>query len=243
MNRCAQTIKPTIAKAPRFVRTGFFDLLVSSGHSHFNGTAMTATLSLVLFDMEGVLTRYDRDVRVTHLAAATGCAPDVIRHAIWGSGLEARADAGIISVDDYLAQLGAMMGYPVTREQWLASRRASIKPDTQTLALAEKVAEQCRIAILTNNSYLVTEHLDYLNPAVDRLFGKAVYSSASFGATKPAAQAYLGCIGLIRATPEETLFIDDTAANVQGAIGAGLRGYTFTDAQELERELRRLGLL
>jgi glucose-1-phosphatase len=33
---------------------------------------MNDSISLVLFDMEGVLTHYDRDARVAHLAASTG---------------------------------------------------------------------------------------------------------------------------------------------------------------------------
>jgi glucose-1-phosphatase len=204
---------------------------------------MSATLSLVLFDMEGVLTHYDRDARTAHLAASTGCAPDAVRHAIWGSGLEARADAGEIGDDDYLAALGAMLNRRIDRATWLEARRASITPNAQTLALAERVAKRCEIAILTNNCRLVTDHLDYLNPAVDALFGQAVYSSASFGATKPAAQAYLGCVGRIGAQPSRTLFIDDTAANAQGASDAGLIGYQYESAEALEKELERFGVL
>jgi glucose-1-phosphatase len=204
---------------------------------------MTDSISLVLFDMEGVLTHYDRDARVAHLAASTGCAPDAVRHAIWDSGLEARADAGEMSDDAYLAALGAMLNVSISRNVWLASRRASITPDTQTIALAEQVAKRCEIAILTNNCHLVTDHLDYLNPAVDALFGSAVYSSASFGATKPAAPAYLGCVRQIGVSPAATLFIDDTTANVQGAANAGLIAYQYENAQALQLELNRLGLL
>ncbi|WP_321799624.1 HAD family phosphatase [Caballeronia sp. J97] len=203
----------------------------------------SVTVSLVLFDMEGVLTHYDRDVRVAHLAASTNCSPESVRHAIWGSGLEARADAGIIDENEYLATLGAMLNHPVSKDEWLAARRASITPNEQTLALAGQLRSSCRMAILTNNCHLVTDHLDYLNPAVDRMFGNAVYSSASFGATKPAAQAYLRCVEEIGARPGETLFIDDTGANVQGAIDAGLIGYKFENAATLKREFERLGLL
>jgi glucose-1-phosphatase len=204
---------------------------------------MNDPISLVLFDMEGVLTHYDRDARVAHLAASTGCAPDAVRHAIWGSGLEARADAGEISVDDYLAALGATLNVAISRDIWLASRRASITPNAQTIALAAQVGRRCPIAILTNNCHLVTDHLAYLNPAVDALFGAAVYSSASFGATKPSAQAYLGCVTQIGVAPANTLFIDDTAANVQGATRAGLIGYQYERADALEQELNRFNLL
>lgn len=41
----------------------------------------------------------------------------------------------------------------------------------------------------------------------------------------------------------ETVFIDDNAANVQGASDVGLIALRFTGEPELRRELERLGLL
>jgi putative hydrolase of the HAD superfamily len=204
---------------------------------------MTAFITLVLFDMEGVLSHYDRAARVAHLAATTGQSADTVRHAIWGSGLEARADAGQISDDEYLSELAALLHYPIDRDEWLAARHASITPNEAVLALARQVAGTRRIAVLTNNCRLLTDHIAYLNPPIARLFGPRVYSSASFGAAKPAAQTYLGCLEQIGASAAETLFIDDTEANVTGAIDAGLRGHRFIDAAGLSQELSRYGLL
>jgi len=82
-----------------------------------------------------------------------------------------------------------------------------------------------------------------LNTPVARLFGGDVYASASFGAVKPAAQACPGCVAHLGAGPGETLFIDDTDANVAGAVYAGLHGYRFVDADALKAELTRRGLI
>jgi putative hydrolase of the HAD superfamily len=204
--------------------------------------SMTASITLVLFDMEGVLTHYDRAARVDHLAATAGCSPDIVRHAIWGSGLEARADAGQISDDEYLRELGMLLNYPVSRDDWLAARHASITPNQEALALAAKVAERHRIAVLTNNCRLLTDHIAYLNPPVARLFGTHVYSSAAFGAAKPAAQTYLRCLEQLGVPAAQTLFVDDTAANVNGAIDAGLQGHQFVSVAALSDELQRRGL-
>jgi putative hydrolase of the HAD superfamily len=204
---------------------------------------MTASITLVLFDMEGVLSHYDRAARVDRLAHISGRSAQAVRHAIWGSGLEARADAGQISDDEYLRELGRLLHYPVSREDWLAARHASITPVESVLALAGKVAERHRIAILTNNCRLLTDHIDYLNPPVARLFGAHVYSSAAFGAAKPAAQAYLRCVERLGVRAEQTLFVDDTEANVNGALDAGLQGHRFVSAAGLSEELQRYGLL
>ncbi|CAE6729050.1 hypothetical protein R69658_01728 [Paraburkholderia aspalathi] len=204
---------------------------------------MTASITLVLFDMEGVLSHYDRSARVDRLAAISGQTPEAVRDAIWGSGLEARADAGQISDDDYLAALGELLSYPVSREDWLSARHASITPDKEVLALAERVAEYHRIAVLTNNCRLLTDHIGFLNPPVAQLFGVHVYASAAFGAAKPAAQTYLRCVEQLGVPAAETLFIDDTDANVAGARHAGLQGYRFVSAEALSAELERCGLI
>lgn len=204
---------------------------------------MTASITLVLFDMEGVLSHYDRAARVDRLAAITGRTAQAVRHAIWGSGLEARADAGLIGDDEYLRELSVLLNYPVSRDDWLAARLASITPNESVLALAAQVAERHRIAILTNNCRLLTDHIGYLNPPVARLFGTNVYSSAAFGAAKPAAQTYLRCLEQLGAPAAETLFVDDTESNVSGAIDAGLQGYKFVSAAHLLDELQRRGLL
>jgi HAD superfamily hydrolase (TIGR01509 family) len=204
---------------------------------------MTAPFSLVLFDMEGVLSHYDRAVRADHLTALCNKRPEAVREAIWGSGLEARADSGELSDDDYLAALGALLGCSVSHDMWLASRRASIMPNIETLALAESVARHHKIAVLTNNCRLVSEHIGYLNPPVARVFGSDVHATASFGAAKPAAQAYLRCLERLGMQASETFFIDDSEANVAGALDAGLRAYKFVDAATLSEELKRRQLL
>jgi HAD superfamily hydrolase (TIGR01509 family) len=213
------------------------------GSSQRGADNMTASITLVLFDMEGVLSHYDRSARVEHLSAVSGQAPDTVRHAIWGSGLEARADAGLISDDEYLGALGDLLSCHITRDDWLAARRASITPNAEVLALAASVAERHKVAVLTNNCCLVTDHIGFLNPPVAQLFGPHVYASASFGAAKPAARAYLGCLEQLGVGADETLFIDDTDANVAGAIDAGLRGYRFVSADALLEELERYRLM
>jgi len=204
---------------------------------------MTSSIKLVLFDMEGVLSHYDRAARTQRMAQLTGKSPDAVRHAIWDSGLEARADSGQIGDDAYLRELGDMLGCTVSRDDWLTARHASITPNLDTLAVARRVAARRAIAVLTNNCHLVTDYIAYLNPPVAQLFGARVFASAAFGAAKPAARAYLGCVARLGVDASDTLFIDDSEANVAGAMAAGLHAYRFVSAEALSEELARFDLL
>jgi putative hydrolase of the HAD superfamily len=193
--------------------------------------------------MDDVLSHYDRSARVDHLSAISGRTHETVRQAIWGSGLEDSADAGLISDEEYLTAMGEILGCHVTRDDWLAARRASISPNVEVLALVRKLSARYRIAVLTNNCQLVTDNIQYLNPAVAELFGPQVYASASFGAAKPAAHTYLRCLDAVGVSATETLFIDDLEVNVEGAISAGLHGHVFTGAGSLSDELERRKLL
>ncbi|WP_415913664.1 HAD family hydrolase [Paraburkholderia sp. J63] len=200
-------------------------------------------VSLVLFDMDDVLVHYDRSVRVNRLARLSNRTPDEVVHAIWGSGLEAQADAGSIDDMAYLRQTSALLGCTVSLYDWLEARRESMTPNVEVLAFAAEISRRCRIAVLTNNPRLVETHIAGLCPPIAELFGAHVYASASFNAAKPCAEVYLKCVGALGVAPAQTLFIDDLAVNVEGARNAGLLGHQFTGHRLLADELREHRLL
>jgi glucose-1-phosphatase len=204
---------------------------------------MTAPISLVLFDLDDVLCRYDRSARIAHLAAVVGRDAQTVRRAIWDSGLEGRADAGQTGDAEYLDELGTLLGYPLTLNDWLDARRAAMTPDHAVLALAQTVAARHRVAVLTNNCRLLADHIHDLCPPVAEVFGAQVYASASFGVAKPSPELYRRCVAHLGTAPDKTFFIDDVEANVVGAIEAGLHGHRFIGMEALASELAYYRLL
>jgi putative hydrolase of the HAD superfamily len=193
--------------------------------------------------MDDVLCHYDRNVRYTHLGKLTGHDAETIRHALWDTGLEWRADQGQLDGPAYLDELSWQLDCRITLEDWLGARRAAMQPDFEVLRLAQRLAGQFRIAVLTNNSRMVADHIAFLCPEVAALFGDTVHASAMFQAAKPAAEVYLRCLEHLQAPAGQTLFIDDLEENVNGAITAGLQGHHFTGAAALERDLSTRGLI
>lgn len=200
-------------------------------------------ISLALFDMDDVLVHYDRSARVASLASLSNRSLDEVANAIWGSGLEARSDAGLIDSAAYLLETSELLGCSVSLDEWLRARRESMSPNLEVLALAAEVSKTCTIAVLTNNTQLVADNISHLCAPIADLFGKNVFASASFNAAKPSPEAFLKCLGLLGVAPSETLFVDDLEANVAGARDAGLLGHVFTDSAALSEELRKHCLL
>jgi 2-haloacid dehalogenase len=63
------------------------------------------------------------------------------------------------------------------------------------------------------------------------------------GVLKPSQEIFRLLTERYRIDPSESLFIDDSPANVEGARAAGLQAHHFVDAPSLEAELASVGLL
>jgi HAD superfamily hydrolase (TIGR01509 family) len=206
-------------------------------------TADKPAIRLVIFDMDGVLDRYDLAARLDRLAAATGKSAAAIHAAIWKSGFEDAADAGQFSAAEYLAGFGERIGAPVSRADWIAARRAAMHPNRDVLALAERLKARAGIAVLTNNGFLVKDAFDELFPELPPLFGERLHVAAEFGAKKPDPEVYRRLVARHGIAPGQAMMIDDKPENVEGAAKAGLAGHRFNGIDGLRREFQARGLL
>ncbi len=72
---------------------------------------------------------------------------------------------------------------------------------------------------------------------------RGVTVSGEIGLIKPDRAIYDRHVEVFDLDPAASLFIDDSPANVEGAIAAGWQGIHFRDPAQLRRDLAELGLL
>ncbi|WP_333940004.1 HAD family hydrolase [Bradyrhizobium sp. CCBAU 11357] len=205
--------------------------------------AVTDVIKLVLFDMDNVLCDYDRGKRVACLAELAGTTSEAVHAAIWDSGFEALGDSGTLEAADYLRGFGERIGYPLSLDEWVEARRRSMQADRAMLEIAGRLRQTVDIAVLTNNTTLVADHIDTLLPDLRPLFGSRIYASAQFKTAKPDPRCYRLCLSDLDVRPEAVLFVDDLAANVAGARKAGLFAHHHTSVQAFRQALSEHGLL
>jgi len=205
--------------------------------------AVTDAIKLVLFDMDNVLCQYDRAKRVAHLAELAGSTSEFVHAAIWESGFEALGDCGALDAADYLRGFGERIAYPLSLDEWVEARRRSMRANNAVLDMAASLRETVDIAVLTNNTTLVADHIDTLLPELRPLFGSRIYASARFKTAKPDPRCYRLCLSELQVAPETALFIDDLAQNVAGAKEAGLLAHHHTTPEALRQALMKYGLL
>ena len=205
--------------------------------------AVTDEIKLVLFDMDNVLCDYDRGRRVACLAELAGTSSEAVHAAIWDSGFELLGDSGALDAADYLRGFGERIGYPLSLDEWVEARRRSMQADRGMLEIARCLRDTVDIAVLTNNTTLVADHIDTLLPELRPLFGSRIYTSAQFKTAKPDPRCYRLCLSELQAAPDTVLFVDDLAANVAGAREAGLFAHHHNSVETFRQALSEHGLL
>jgi glucose-1-phosphatase len=200
-------------------------------------------VAFVVFDMDDVLVNLDRLLRLDVLEEYTGIAADDIDRSIWQSDFESAAEAGAYETGDaYLAEVNRRLGTTLTRDQWARARRLAMTPDHDVLGIAERIAVDHRIALLTNNGALVQEMLSDISPEVSTLFGDHAHTTSTFGARKPDRAVFERLLAHHGVEAGESLFIDDSPASVAAARRVGMNGIVYRDPEQLQTELGTYGV-
>jgi glucose-1-phosphatase len=193
-----------------------------------------STPSLVLFDLDGVLVGYDHARRMAHMGAALGRTPEAVFAALFESGLEPRYDDGLLTTHEYLAALGELLGCTVDRATWSAARLAGMACTEASCARILGIARHCDVAVLTNNGPMVVDLLPEAMPQLFPLLADRVFCSAAMRVSKPSREAFLIPLQRLGHPPQDTLFLDDNLANVEGARMAGLHAEHIARAGDFD---------
>jgi putative hydrolase of the HAD superfamily len=94
---------------------------------------------------------------------------------------------------------------------------------------------------ITDNVKEIVSFLKTKYNFFDKFIGVAI--SAHIGVLKPCEKIYQYLLDRYQLVPQDTVFIDDLHANVEGARMVGMKGIHFSDAASCRNELKRLGVL
>lgn len=196
---------------------------------------------LFLFDMDDVLCDYDWRTRMAAITARTGHDLTELRRRWWLSGIEFAAEAGEPNdPDEYLRVVGDAIGAQIPRDEWVRIRAEATTPRPDALAAVAQASEFGRVALLTNNSILIHEHLTEVAPELANLMGaEHLHASARFGARKPDPTVYARAMEYYDTSPAETFFVDDRPENVAGAESLGITGHVYRHAAGLADAIAR----
>lgn len=198
-------------------------------------------LRAIIFDIGRVLLRVDVSRSLTGLAENIPLSPEEIWSAISNDPRWPDWQEGRISPRDWHLHLAKRLGGSLTFEQFVDSWNRALDPvPIHENSLFEKLSGRYRLALLSNTDPV---HVAHINATYDflRFFPVRIYS-CSVGASKPDPLIYREALRVTKVRAEEAVYIDDIPAYVEAAQRLGMAGIPFESPQQLENDLRALGV-
>ena len=147
-----------------------------------------------------------------------------------------------LTLDQYLDRTVFYRPRPFSRDEFRAFMFAQSRELPESRAVVSQLACSGRFFLATINN----EPLE-LNQRRIEQFGlrndfRVFFSSCYVGARKPDAAIYRLALEVTQRDPQECIFIDDRALNLECAGRLGMRTIHFQNAAQLQDELRRSGV-
>lgn len=194
---------------------------------------MPARFEALVFDLGGVIASHDNDLLYRRIAARSTM-PDALER-LRGSTGDRDLGTGRLRVSGLHRRLCAEYGLAADWPEFAGIWCSHLGLDPAMLDYVEDLARQQRVLIFSNTN---AEHWDYIVALSEGRLGRfEAYLSHEIGLVKPDIEAFLDVARRAGIDPRRSLFIDDIAANIDGARAAGFEGLLFTGQSALEAYL------
>ena len=197
-------------------------------------------IKVILFDLGGVLAELRGEAHMLSLLDGRMDRAEMWRH--WGESPAVRAhETGKMSAEEFADAIVDELALPIGADEFLRGFRDWIVgPYAETPALIREVAARHTTALLTNTSAVHWPIIETLNvlPHMHH-----VIASYQIGKIKPDRDFFDAALQRVNALPHETIFFDDSAANVAAAQALGIEAHRVDGAANVRRVLIQRGLL
>ncbi len=199
------------------------------------------TIRAIIFDFGMVISTFDVDQFLRNLTPYTGKSILELRQVLADvRGIVVEYETGHLSTEEFVDRVFASTDLPLTREQFRIAYNDIFTPITSTHALIRRLKPSYRLGLLSNTSEWHFEHA-IKTVEVFHLFD-AVTLSFEVRALKPADAIYRDMLAKLDVPPEECVYIDDIAENVEAAGRLGMHALRYTGYDRLVADLRAIGV-
>jgi len=192
----------------------------------------------VIFDMGGVLLRSETESGRRKWEARLGLQEGELARIVFGSAVSARASVGKASESDVWKHVAETFALDNAQLHELITDFWSGDWIDQTLVqFIRDLRPRYKTGILSNAwlgaRAVITQEFG-LGSTVD-----IIVISAEEGVQKPDARIYRIAAERLGVSPEEVVFVDDMAENVEAARAIGMRGIQFKNTAQVIAEVKK----
>jgi glucose-1-phosphatase len=197
----------------------------------------------IIFDIGRVIVRVDISRAVAGLAEGVTPSPADIWSAITHDPRWPDWQEGRMTPRDWQLHLSKRLGGSLSFEQFTDAWNRVIDPvPILENSLFEKLSKHYRLALVSNTDPIHVAHLESGYEFVRHFPKSARIYSCVVGASKPDPLIYREALRATRTRAEEAIYIDDIPSYVESAQRLGMAGITFSSSEQLDRDLRALGV-
>ena len=206
------------------------------------GSTFGRVITTVLFDLGGVVCRYDPSERLALLGEVCGLEPEEVHRRVWASPLGLDFEVGRYTTVEWFELVRESLGLRMDDERLREVILTALTIDPDVLAIVDRLRTRLRTALLTDNPPLLVEALPTHFPEIAPRFDPFLIS-CELGLLKPSHEIFEAALARLGEPASNVLFVDDVEANVLGARACGLKAVQFTSAEALRADLVRYGVL
>jgi HAD superfamily hydrolase (TIGR01509 family) len=200
-----------------------------------------AKFRAIIFDIGRVLIRVDISRAMDGLASGLSLTSEEVWSAIENDPRWLDWQEGRISPRDWHLHLTKRLGASLTFEQFSEVWNRALDPNPiLSESFLEKLSKNYRLALLSNTDPIHMSNEEARFPFF-RFFPIRVYSYR-VGASKPDPVIFREALKASKVRAEEAVYIDDVAAYAEAAQRLGMSGIVFQSPEQLQSELRDLGV-
>ena len=209
---------------------------------------MSAKIKNIIFDLGGVILDLDESITYKELGKM-GINTSELAHSKDLMEILSKFDTGIYTAPTFRKKMKALIGQEKMTDQKFDSIWDAMLLDIprERIEAIEKVKKHYKIFLMSNSNvihydlYVRDLQLRFGYNEFDELFNKSYFSFAEH-LEKPDPRFFELILDHEGLLPEETLFIDDTEANIKVAQSLGINTYHIS-REELVRNLFVNGVL
>lgn len=198
-------------------------------------------MQAIVFDFGNVVALFDHSLTLKRLAAHTDVPIQTMKQLIYAGDLEDAYEAGRVTSEQFLERVREMCRLRCDLDTISAAFVDVFQPNQSVCQLLPALKRRHRLILGSNTNELHSRH--YRRQFADHLqHFDALVLSHEVGVRKPSPLFFERCWQLAGCPAHECLFIDDLAANVEGAHRCGWRSILYTSGDDLRAQLAQLGV-
>jgi glucose-1-phosphatase len=195
----------------------------------------------MIFDIGGVLIRMNISHAIDGLAGGQSLSPQEIWSTLLKDPRWPDWQEGRITPRDWHQYVVKRLGSKLSFEQFVEVWNQALDPEPiQDRGFLEKLSKKYRLALLSNTDPL---HVAHMERTYDFLgFFPARIYSCRVRTRKPSPLIYKEALQACKVRAEAAIYIDDVAEYAQAAERLGMRSIVFRSTEQLQSDLRVLGV-